>query len=72
MLVRMLRGHPDLILHNYSVRVNGGGDLAGSRPTDWAKEGSKYHVATTSDGMPVACAVTGAKVSDVAVLTACY
>ena len=64
LLVRMLRGHPDLILDSCSVRAKRGGDLTGPNPTDRAKRGSKYHVATTGDGVPVACAVTGANVPD--------
>jgi transposase len=60
----MLRGHPDLILDSCSVRAKRGGDLTGPNPTDRAKQGSKYHVATTGDGLPVACAVTGANVPD--------
>ena len=62
--VRMLRGHPDLILDSCSVRAKRGGDLTGPNPTDRAKKGSKYQVATTGDGLPVACAVTGANVPD--------
>ena len=64
LLIRMLRGHPDLILDSCSVRAKRGGDLTGPNPTDRAKQGSKYHVATTGDGLPVACAVTGANVPD--------
>jgi len=64
LLVRMLRGHPDLILDSCSVRAKRGGELTGPNPTDRAKKGSKYHVATTGDGVPVACAVTGANVPD--------
>jgi hypothetical protein len=66
LLVRMLRGHPDLILESCSVQAKRGGDLTGPNPTDRAKKGSKYHVATTGDGLPMACAVTGANVPDTA------
>ena len=62
--IRMLRGHPDLILDSCFVRAKRGGDLTGPNPTDRVKKGSKYHVATTGDGLPVACAVTGANVPD--------
>ena len=64
MLVAMLRGNPDLILDSSSVRAKRGGDLVGPNPTDRGKQGSKYHVAVTGDGVPVACAVTGANVND--------
>ena len=64
MLVRMLRGYPDLILDSCSVLAKRGGDLTGPNSKDRAKKGSKYHVATTGDRLPVACAVTGANVPD--------
>ena len=32
-------------------------------PTDRAKAGTKYHIAVTGNGMPVACPVTGANVN---------
>ncbi len=63
-LVAMLRGNPDLILDSCSVRAKRGGDLVGPNPTDRGKQGSKYHVAVSGDGVPVACAVTGANVND--------
>jgi transposase len=63
-LVAMLRGHPDLILDSCSVRAKRGGDLTGPNPTDRGKQGTKYHLATTGDGVPVACAVTAANVND--------
>ena len=62
-LVAMLRGHPDLILDSCSVRAKRGGDLIGPNPTDRGKQGTKYHLATTGDGVPVACAVTAANVN---------
>ena len=64
LLVRMLRGHPDLILDGCSVRAKRGGDLTGPNPTDRAKRGTKYHVAVDGDGVPVACATTAANVND--------
>ncbi len=64
LLVGMLRGHPDLILDTCSVRAKRGGDLTGSNPTDRGKQGSKYHIATDGDGVPVACTVTAANVND--------
>jgi transposase len=63
-LVAMLRGSPDLILDSCSVRAKRGGELTGPNPTDRAKRGTKYHVAVTGDGIPVACAATAANVND--------
>src|SRR3982750_924884 len=60
----LLRGHPDLILHTCSVRAKRGGDLTGPNPTDRGKRGTKYHIATDGDGVPVACAATAANVDD--------
>jgi transposase len=64
LLVSMLRGHPDLILDTCSVRAKRGGDLTGPNPTDRGKRGTKYHIGTDGDGVPVACAVTAANVND--------
>jgi transposase len=64
MLVAMLRGDPTLILDSCSVRAKRGGDLTGPNPTDRAKKGTKYHVAVTGEGIPVACAATAANVND--------
>src|SRR5215217_9413808 len=64
LLVSMLRGHPDLILDSCSVRAKRGGDLTGPNPTDRGKRGTKYHIGTDGDGVPVACAVTAANVND--------
>ena len=64
LLVSMLRGHPDLILDTCSVRAKRGGELTGPNPTDRGKRGSKYHIGTDGDGVPVACAVTAANVND--------
>src|SRR6187200_3294786 len=64
LLVGMLRGHPDLILDSCSVRAKRGGDLTGPNPTDRAKRGTKYHIATDGDGVPVACIATAANVND--------
>ena len=60
----LLRGDPDLILDSCSVRAKRGGDLTGPNPTDRGKRGTKYHIATTGDGVPVACAATAANVND--------
>src|SRR5919107_6173164 len=68
LLVGMVRGHPDLhrdlILDSCSVRAKRGRDLTGPNPTDRGKRGTKYHIATTGDGVPVACAATAANVND--------
>jgi transposase len=64
LLVGMLRGQPNLILDSCSVRAKRGGDLTGPNPTDRGKQGSKYHIATDGDGVPVACTVTAANVND--------
>src|SRR3954471_20503109 len=61
-LVGMLRGDPTLILDTCSVRAKRSGDL--TDPTDRGKQGTKYHIATTGDGVPVACAATAANVND--------
>lgn len=64
LLVAMMRGNPTLILDSCSVRAKRGGDLTGPNPTDRAKMGTKYHVAVTGDGIPVACVATAANVND--------
>ena len=64
LLAAMLRGHPDLILDTCSVRAKRGGDLTGPNPTDRGKRGTKYHIATNGDGVPVACLATAANVND--------
>jgi transposase len=63
-LVGMVRGDPTLILDSCSVRAKRGGDLTGPNPTDRAKRGTKDHIATTGDGVPVACAASAANVND--------
>lgn len=64
LLVAMLRGDPTLLLDSCSVRAKRGGDLTGPNPTDRGKRGTKYHVATTGNGIPVACTATAANVND--------
>ena len=64
LLVAMLRGNPTLILDSCSVRAKRGGDLTGPNPTDRGKKGTKYHIAVTGDGVPVACTATAANVND--------
>ena len=60
----MRRGDPDLILDSCSARAKRGGELTGPNPTDRGKRGTEYHIATTGDGVPVACAVTAANIND--------
>jgi len=64
LLVAMLRGDPALILDTCSVRAKRAGELTGPNPTDRGKRGTKYHIATTGDGVPVACLATAANVND--------
>jgi transposase len=64
LLVGMLRGNPDLILDTCSIRAKRGGELIGPNPTDRGKRGTKYHIATDGDGVPVGCAATAANVND--------
>jgi len=64
LLVAMLRGNPTLILDSCSVRAKRGGDLVGPNPTDRAKMGTKYHIATDRNGTPMACLATAANVPD--------
>ena len=42
-----------------------GGGLTGPNPTDRAKAGSKHHVITDAQGIPLAALLTGANVHDV-------
>ena len=67
LLVAMLRGDPILILDSCSVRAKRAGELTGPNPTDRGKKGTKYHVAVTGDGVPVACVATAANVNDTVV-----
>lgn len=48
-----------------SVRALGGGEDTGANPTDRRKLGSKHHVLTDAQGIPLATAVTAANVHDV-------
>lgn len=60
----MLRANPTLIVDSCSVRARRGGELVGPNPTDRAKMGTKYHVAVSGDGTPIACIATAANVAD--------
>ena len=66
-LVGLLRGDPTLILDTGSLRAKRGGDLTGPNPTDRGKQGTKDHIATPGDGVPVACTATAANVNDTVV-----
>jgi IS5 family transposase len=46
------------------VRAKRAGELTGSNPTDRGKRGTKYHIAVTGAGVPVACLATAANVND--------
>src|ERR671938_2152116 len=70
-LVRMARAGPeaaaaacDVVVDSCSVRAKHGGELTGPNPTDRGKSGTKYHLAVTGDGVPVACAATAANIND--------
>lgn len=47
------------------ARALGGGDDTGPNPTDRSKLGTKHHVLTDAQGIPLATTVTGANVADV-------
>jgi transposase len=47
------------------ARALGGGDKTGPNPTDRSKPGSKHHVLTDAQGIPLAVETTGANVPDV-------
>jgi transposase len=47
------------------ARALGGGDDTGPNPTDRGKPGTKHHVLTDAQGIPLAVTVTGANVPDV-------
>jgi transposase len=48
-----------------SVRALGGGEATGPNPTDRRKLGSKHHLLTEAQGIPLAVTVTAANVHDV-------
>lgn len=47
------------------ARALGGGDDTGPNPTDRSKLGTKHHVVTDAQGIPLAVTVTGANAADV-------
>ena len=52
-------------LDSSSVRALGGGEKTGPNPTDRRKPGSKHHLCTDGQGIPMAISTTGANVHDV-------
>ena len=68
-LVRMVRSGPeatpwDVVVDSCSVRAKRGGELTGPNPTDRGKPGTEYHVAVSSDGIPLAVVPSAANVHD--------
>jgi transposase len=68
-LIRMVRSGPgvtpwDVVVDSCSVRAKRGGELTGPSPTDRGKAGTKYHVAVSTDGLPLAVVPSAANVHD--------
>ncbi|HMB08454.1 MAG TPA: IS5 family transposase [Isosphaeraceae bacterium] len=53
------------IIDSSSVRAAYGGEATGPSPVDRAKPGSKHHVITDGNGIPLTSGVTGANVPDI-------
>lgn len=53
------------VLDSSSVRAAYGGERTGPSPVDRAKPGSKHHVLTDGNGIPLASSVTAANVNDI-------
>lgn len=53
------------VVDSASVRAVGGGEQTGPNPTDRRKLGSKHHVVTDAQGVPLATRLTGANRHDV-------
>lgn len=53
------------IIDSSSVRAAYGGEATGPSPVDRAKPGSKHHVITDGNGIPLTSSVTGANVPDI-------
>ena len=53
------------IVDSSSLRALGGGAKTGPNPTDRARPGSKHHLITEAQGIPLAAKLTGANVHDV-------
>ena len=54
----------DVVVDSCSVRAKRGGELTGPNPTDRGKAGTKYHVAVSTDGIPLAVIPSAANVHD--------
>jgi transposase len=67
-LVRMVRAGPeaawDVVVDSCSVRAKRGGELTGPNPTDRGKAGTKYHIAVSTDGIPLAAVPSAANIHD--------
>ncbi len=65
----MVRSGPEIapwavVVDSCSVRAKRGGELTGPNPTDRGKPGTKYHVAVSTDGIPLAVIPSAANVHD--------
>jgi transposase len=68
-LVRMVRAGPevapwDVVVDSCSVRAKRGGELIGPNPTDRGKAGTKYHIAASTEGIPLGIVASAANVHD--------
>jgi transposase len=66
-LVRTRRAGPevapwDVVVDSCSVRAKRGGELIGPNPTDRGKAGTKYHIVTSTDGIPLGVVPSAANV----------
>jgi transposase len=57
-----------VVVDSCSVRAKRGGDLVGPNPTDRGKLGTKYHIAVSADGLPLAAVASAANVNDTLLL----
>jgi transposase len=76
-LLDRLRGADKLdwsrvLIDSSFVRAAYGGEATGPSPVDRAKPGSKHHVITDANGIPLACSVTAANVNDIDQLAPLY
>lgn len=53
------------LIDSGSIRAIGGGEKTGPNPTDRAKPGSKHHVLTDGNGIPLSHSLTGANIPDI-------
>jgi transposase len=52
-------------IDSIKARALGGGEATGPNPTDRSKPGTKHHVLTDAQGIPLATSITGANVPDI-------